>query len=295
MKYLIYDHEKYEIVPADAKPSGYVSTKHPDLVGGLIPVWHASPVNPEMVVQAIHVLMIRIKEFPFDEINSAVNQLVAKYPPKECSIAALGASPKFIKWILKQKGYNTIAIGVSKVKLGVKPTGEFIDYLNRKLGKVTNNKIVLLDYVDSGESIVQIKRILTELWKKGPVVAAALGAGTKFKEDGEYAKEIDFIVKNIPELTKGFQGVKYKQILGRAKNMVDYSTYPKPVRGGQITTLEQKKFSAAKSAFARAAELGPLKIVLDESYIMEIAETQSRDSDTDGDFEALIDDSDVWT
>lgn len=283
MKYLVYDLSKDEIEVADAKPSGYLSTTHPELVQGLVSVWHASPVNPEVVVKAIKVLLIRMKDMPFAEINSAVSQIVAQYKPNEYSIAALGASPKFIKWILKQKGYNTIAISVSKVKGGVEPTEEFIEYVKGKLAKVTNNKIALLDYVDSGESIVEIKTVLSRLWKKGPVVAVALGVGAKFKPDGEFAGKIDFIVKNIPELTKGFQGVKYKNMLGRAKDMRDYTTYPGPVKDGKVMALQQRQYATAKTGFARAAELGPLNVAIDENFFEEIAETESRDDDFDGD------------
>jgi hypothetical protein len=63
--------------------------------------------------------------------------------------------------------------------------------------------------------------------------------------------------------------------------MKDYATYPKPVPGGDVMKGQQAQFAAAKSAFARAAELGPLNVKLDEEF-MEVAESQSRDSDSDG-------------
>lgn len=289
MKYLVYDLETDQINAASTKPPGYVSTKHPELLQGLLPVWHASPVNPELVVQAIRVLLVRIKDFPFAEVNSAVSQIVTRYRPNEFSIAALGASPKFIKWILKQKGYNTVAISVSKVKGDVEPTKEFIEYVERKLGKISNNNIALLDFVDSGESIVQIKTILSKLWKKGRVDAVALGVGAKFKPEGSYAPSIDFIVKNIPELTKGFQGVSYKNQLGRAKDMVDYATFPKPVKDGKVMEYQKAKYANAKPAFARAAELGPSDIVLDESFLEEAIQTANKDSDSDGDWSVIAD------
>jgi len=280
MKYLVYNHEKDEIEVQAAKPAGYIGRTHQSLVQGLVPVWHASPVNPERVILAIHTMLLRIKDIPFAEVNSAINQIVATFLPNEYSIAAIGASPKFIKWVLKSKGYNTISIGVSKVKGNVEPTKEFIEYVDRKLLKVTNRKIAVMDYAKSGESLVKIKNILTGRWKSGTVVAIALGVGTDF-EGGKYKSQVDFVVKNIPELTKGFEGTTYKNMLGRAKDMKDYATYPKPVPGGDVMKGQQAQFAAAKSAFARAAELGPLNVKLDEEF-MEVAESQSRDSDSDG-------------
>lgn len=286
MKYLVYVAARDEIVPVDVEPVDETSkTTSQELLGGLIPIWHRPQVPAATVLLAVRVLLMRMKGFPFDDINSAVTQITSKYLPNQYSFLALGASPKMIKWVLKRKGYNTVAISVSKVTAEKPPTVEFIEYLKRKLQKVTNNNIVLLDFVESGESLVVIKSILAKLWLRGVVAAVALGTGTKFKPDGEFAKGIDYVVQGIPMLKSGFEANKYKAMLGRSKDMRDYATYPAPVKGGNVMEMQKRQFAEAKSLFARAAELGPLRINLIE--FMEIAASASSDSDDDVDFAEL--------
>jgi len=222
-------------------------------------------------------LLMRLRKFPYDEINSAADQIVSRYSPQQYSFLALGASPKIIKWILKKKGYNVAAIGVSKVKGGVLPTEEFIKYVDGKLQKITNNNIVIMDFVEKGESLVQIKKVVSGLWKRGAVVAVALGTGAEYNAQGPYAASIDFIVQNIPDLTVVFEKNIFKETFGRAKHMRDYTTFPSLVPKGEVKPYQQQKFAIAKSSFARAAELGPLN--LDLATFIEIAKTETSDSD----------------
>jgi hypothetical protein len=281
MRYLVYESASDEIVVANEKPQGFTGTTHQELVGNLVSVWHAPAVSGETILVAIRILLARMRGFPFAEVNSAVEQIVSKYLPNQYSFMALGASPKLIKWVLKRKGYNAVAISVSKVTAKAKPTGEFLEYVKRKLAKITNNNIVLMDFVESGESLVEVKSVLSGLWKRGVVAAVALGTGSKFEPDGAYAAKIDYVVKNIPNLTKGFEMNTYKQILGRNKDMRDYATFPGPVKGGNVLAIQQRQFAAQKSAFARAAELGPIELNLEE--FMEIAESEHSDADDDFD------------
>ncbi len=276
MKYLVYDSESDQLVALNAEPAGYLGVKDPSFLGGLVSVWHAPPIPVETVRHALQVLLARKGNFPFADINSAVTQIVANYPPDENAFLALGASPKMIKWILKKKGYNTVAISVSKITAKGEPTQEFEAYVKRKLEKVKRNSIVLLDFVNSGESMAVMKVYISKLWK-GPVKAVALGVGTGFKPEGEYAKSIDFIVKGIPALSTGFEQNTYKQKLGRAKDMRDFATFPNPVKDGKVLDLQKKQFATIKPVFARAAELGPSDIDLRD--LLDIAKSASHDSD----------------
>ncbi len=179
---------------------------------------------------------------------------------------------------MKQKGYNTVAISVSKVKTDNNSTPEFEEYVKQKLTKVTASNLVLLDFVESGDSLAQMKKYISALWKRGVVAAVALGVGTKFVPGAPSALQIDFIVQNIPELTKHFEGNVFKQRLGRNKLPRNYTTFPEPVKDARVFDKDRRSYAHAKSAFARAAELGPLDYNAFE-LMEEVQEGQSNDSD----------------
>lgn len=279
MSYLVYDSASDEIIVADTKPPGYTSMRHLELIFNQVPVWHEPGLPVGTVLLAIRVLLTRKNEFPFAEINSAVAQIVAQYHPDEYAFVALGASPKMIKWILKRKGYETVSINVSKVHSNVGTTKEFELYVRGKLDRIRKNKIVLFDYVNSGEGVAEIKTYLSRLWNKGPIMAVALGVGPKFQPGGAYAQQIDYIVLGIPELTKGFEALTYKKILGRNKVQRDYATYPNIVPIGKVFDGDKVRFANYKSSFARAAELGPFNLSLGD--FVEMVKSESHDLDDD--------------
>lgn len=263
MKFLVFHAESDQVVPADDKPHHFVPIYDLQLMCGKVAVWADPSVSADLVRNAINVFLIRIdSEYPMNELASAVNQIVTRYPLGSHSIVALGASPKMIKWMLKRLGYDTIAISVSKVRATSDSTPEFREYVQGKLSKVKRQNLVVIDFVLEGEGLVRIKQYLMQLWNPGQVIAVALGAGTKFKKDGANAPHIDFIIEGIPELTMKFEANQFKTKMGRSKDMLDYSTYPKMVPKGDVTQRQKDTYARIKPAFARAAELGPLKIDL---------------------------------
>jgi hypothetical protein len=255
----------------------YISTRHIDFMFGQVPVWHEQGLSAETVLLAIRVLLARKTDFPFNEITSAVTQIVSKYPPNNYAFVALGASPKMVKWILKQKGYQTVSINVSKVSSNATPPQEFEVYVRRKLNKITKNHMVLFDYVNKGESMAEIKLYLSRLWNKGQIMAVALGLGPDYVPNSKYAQQIDYVVAGIPTLTKEFHANTYKQILGRSKDMRDYATFPNTVKDGEVPDGLKKKYAAFKPSFARAAELGRSNIRLDEFIEMALSESHNSD------------------
>jgi hypothetical protein len=278
MKYLIYDSPSDAIYVGDEQPTNFMGHTHPDILAGQVSVWHEVTVPTTIVDAAVQVFILRMSKYPFAEINSAVNQIVAQYNPRDYSFLAIGASPKVIKWILKKKGYNTVAISVSKVTSANESTPEFKEYVQRKLAKATASNLVLLDFVESGDSLVQMKNYISKLWTRGTVSAAAIGVGAKYKPGTPTTNQIDFIVQNIPELTRHFEGNVFKQRLGRNKLPKDYTTYPQPVKDAKVFSKDIKSYAHAKSAFARAAELGPLDFTLSD-LMEELIEGESNDSD----------------
>jgi hypothetical protein len=153
-------------------------------------------------------------------------------------VLALGASPKLVKWALKDQGFKVATVNASKIKPGMVPTQEFNEYLARKLGKLGQaDSVILMDFADSGGSLLKIKEDVKALRRNGTVEPAettetvhtvALGTSPGFHGEANEANKalIDKVVTDIPNLQHDLDKQRLKNfVLGRNKQKNDYDSW----------------------------------------------------------------------
>jgi hypothetical protein len=300
--HLVLDTETAIIMAQDAQPQApYTDARtHPELFSSLVNIW-CNPLTTTIEFNAaVAVFAARLNRAPLvRDVASAVQQLQQYSGKTGCGYIALGGSPKLVKWALKAHGFTVCTVNASKVTEGTKRTPQFETYLERKLSKLgTPATYVVMDFADTGASLRQIKKDVSDLRPHARVLAVAVGNSPGFLAESkpEFRAGIDHVLTGIPDLTKALheQTLKF-YVLGRNKQKNDYATW----NDTQSTQLDTTKTAGNKlpnnALFQQQKVLMPKVLMLPEVTVKfddlfdETAGSDADDNDSlSGSFDEFI-------
>ena len=221
-----------------------------------LPVYHAANV-PLSTLRQAYLLFTAKLEIPLLIDVDTVAQAVVARCQVGTIIMAIGASPKLVKWRLKQMGRVTHTLNVSGVKVNKTRSVHFEQYLRQKLNRIaTNSHVLLLDFADTGQALIKIKSDIEELRGDLRVQTFGMYAVRPSKlEDQEVFDKVDF--KVIPGRTflPLLQMQAVKVFLGRNKPKNMYSDWSNSLNIQADASRSQ--FQDQKRAYAVALTVIP--------------------------------------
>lgn len=296
IKHLILDKDSDLIAVRDG--AGALDSKYRErkssrsFFGGLVPVYCETDTTSEKFEDALKVLTSRMgKGKLFQDVRSAVGQLQEMYGKGGTGYIAVGGSPKLVKWLLKKRGFAVVTVNVSGVGATGARTEEFTEYLRRKIAKLGSpDRYVLMDFADTGVSLIKLKQDVLELVGGKSVSAVAVGTSHEFHATKNQTNkmQIDKILTGIPDLTKALTEQTIKlYVLGRNKEKNPYATWsfaqgdklagaPEAGSGIKASTLSEH-YQSQKASIPRLMELDLIEINI-ESLIED--DTSDSGSDT---------------
>ena len=269
-----------QISCSDKKPEGFLAKTHKGVFDGLVTIWCAPSISVKKLEEAGRLFAVRTgrKEL-FRDVQSAVEQLAAKYDRDGTGYIALGGSPKIVKWLLKKRGFNVVTVNVSAVPSEGAASAEFTTYLTRKLDKLgAMAKLVVLDYADTGASLVKIKADVKAIRPSAHVTAVAVGKSPTYSNgDISRSGQID-VLTGVPTLQKDLHEQRLKfYILGRNKIKNPYATWSAETGARLDDSLMAKKsdgtntsfYQNQKADFAKVIDLPLLEVSVDIADFLE--------------------------
>ncbi|MCE4072329.1 MULTISPECIES: hypothetical protein [Pseudomonas] len=277
-KYIIYSHEQNDIVIDNEKPEDAIS-ENVRFGCYTLPVWFCSEY--QAVFNQIKPLMKLRADGLLHDVEQVSSGLISRYPGS--GFISLGASPKLIKWRMKQKGASIRAVSVSGIKVGNLSTEPFREYLKNKIASLPKEKpIILFDFVDSGSSLYQIKRDIQAVGKC-EVKTVAIGHSVQLMKHCNqlYKADLDHVFKEtIPTLSDMLFTQSTKSTLGRAKPKNPYISWSHTNR---VAHESAGIYQQAKLDYRAAMNAGCFR--LDENDLIAILETITPPSIDEDEFE----------
>jgi hypothetical protein len=239
-QYLVHNRDTNLIEVADIKPASHTDERRSqDVIGGVVPVFCEPDVHADNFNAAIKMFNTRVKNNELiADVNSAILQLEEWEPRlseeennERPAILALGASPKMMKWALKDRGFKVATINASSIPREGAPTPDFKNYVDRKLQELGEPKsVIVMDFADSGASLLKIRDDVKALRGAArlTVRTVALGTSPAFESSKNEAnrKLIDKVVEGIPSLETSLNEQQLKNHgLGRNKEKNHYATW----------------------------------------------------------------------
>ncbi|MBP5943291.1 MULTISPECIES: hypothetical protein [unclassified Pseudomonas] len=266
-KYIVFSRATNDIQITSDKNEDYIS-ENIHFTGYCFPVWFDK--DDKAALDQIKPL-IKVRSDPLlKDVEVVCDQLIAKYPGS--GFLSLGASPKLVKWRMKQKGVTVKAVNVSSIAIGATPSLAFTTYLNGKLPTLPKDKpIVVFDFTDSGASLYQVKRNVQALVPGTEVKTVAVGHSEKLLKgiNRTYKDDLDHIFnETIPTLSRLLFTQSTKGTLGRAKPKNPYGSWAQSNRGADPTA---EQYRQAKIQYQAAFTAG--RFFFTEENLIEIVTT----------------------
>ncbi|WGG49421.1 hypothetical protein [Rugamonas sp. DEMB1] len=282
-QYLVHNKATNLIEVADIKPASHTDErKSQDVIGGVVAVFCEPGVHADEFSAAIKMFNTRCEHKELIEnVNSAISQLEEWEPRldeiesnERPAVLALGASPKLVKWALKDRGFKVATINASSIPREGAPTPDFNNYVDRKLQKLGDPKsVIVMDFADSGASLLRIRDDVRTL-RDDPRVTVrtvALGTSPAFKSSKNEANRelIDKVVGDIGTLETSLNEQRLKNhSLGRNKAKNYYATWNKAdaskLETGSMKGMPAHEFYQQQKLLLKAAmQLPVLNVEVD--------------------------------
>lgn len=269
-RYLYIDLDSQELRAQDERPVDPYSVEYKDrrILGGFCSIWLHKQMQESTAYDVIALYMARceIREY-LSDINSIVNQLREYSSNDTVGYITIGESPKLIKWKMKIDGFNVITLSVSGIKLLASRTEDFTAYLTEKLNRLSGcGSFVIIDFADTGASLLRIKADIEELREGSKVVMVAIAYRGSI--DAKFAGREN--VKVIVGTDKFFLDLHRQHIklyvTGRHKAKNDYGTWStekhRELYAGEPGAGDHVFFETKKPLLRRALNMVAISILL---------------------------------
>jgi len=272
--YLVYDPDRNDLLIVSEKSGSATDNAVFSVAGYQLNVWYDPQHLQTIKTDVIPLLQIRSNPITKD-VELLTDTLMQRYPGS--GFISLGASPKLLKWRMRQKFAIIRTVNASKIEAGADPTPAFIEYLKGKLSVLPADKpIVVLDFADSGVSLYQIKRAIQSIRPDAAIKTVAVGHSEKLLKESNkaYKDDLDRIFnEEIPSLSSSLFKQATKNTLGRSKVRNPYATWSLNSRQADAT---QAKYRSAKARYLGAFAKG--RFTLSESDLLGILETMEAEN-----------------